>query len=153
MSRPENPCVLLVDDNDATRTLVTAILQRDFVVEVAGDGFAALEKLKTGNYDAVLLDLRMPQLDGFGVLEHLKANRPELLPRIIVLTAALTRGEIDRVKAYEICGIMAKPFDVETLLAAVKSCVDPGGRPFGSVISSGMILVAGLLSCSVTWGH
>jgi DNA-binding response OmpR family regulator len=141
MSRPDKPYVLLVDDNDATCTLVTAILQRDFNVEIASDGVQALEKLKTGNYGAVLLDLRMPQLDGFGVLDSVKANRPELLRRILVLTAALSSREIDRAKSYEICGVVAKPFDVDDLLAAVKNCVDPGSRSIGPVFTSSVILL------------
>jgi len=141
MSKPDKPFVLLVDDNEATCTLVTAILQRDFNVEVASDGLEALDKLKTGNYGAVVLDLRMPQLDGFGVLDSIKANRPELLRRILVLTAALSPRELDRAKSYEICGVVAKPFDVDELLAAVKSCVDPGSRPLGPALSSGVLLL------------
>ena len=141
MSRTDKPFVLLVDDNEATCTLVTAILQRDFNVEIASDGLKALDKLKTGNYGAVLLDLRMPQLDGFGVLDWIQANRPELLRQILVLTAALSPRELDRAKSYEICGVVAKPFDVDDLLAAVKSCVDPGSRSLGPVISSGVILL------------
>jgi DNA-binding response OmpR family regulator len=141
MSTSEKPSVLLVDDNEATCTLVIALLRRDFAVEVASDGYEALEKLKTGNYGAVLLDLRMPQLDGFGVLEYLKSNRPEVLRKVLVLTAALTTGEVDRVKGYEVRGIVGKPFEVEALLNAVRSCVDPGSRPLGGVFSSGMILL------------
>jgi len=58
-----------------------------------------------------------------------------------VLTAALSPRELDRARSYEICGVVAKPFDVDDLLAAVKSCVDPGGRSLGPVISSGVILL------------
>ena len=83
----------------------------------------------------------MPQVDGFGVLEYLKANRPELLERTIILTAALASGEVERVKAYNVCGIIAKPFDVDTLLNAVKLCVGGGGNPLGSVFTSGMLLL------------
>lgn len=141
MSRPEKPFVLLVDDNEATCTLVTAILQRDFVVEIATDGREAVDKLRTGNYGAVLLDLRMPQLDGFGVLDFVKANRPDLLPRVLVLTAALSKPEMDRVKEFAICGVISKPFDVEALLAAVKTCVGTGGSALGTVFSSSVLLL------------
>jgi len=127
MSRPEKPFVLLADDNEATCTLVTAILHREFVVEIAGDGGEALEKLKTGNYGAVLLDLRMPNVDGFGVLEFLKANRPEMMRNVIVLTAALSRGEIERVKSYDICGIIAKPLGGDA--AGRGEAVRRSGRP------------------------
>ena len=141
MSRPEKPFVLLVDDNEATCTLVTAILHRDFAIEIARDGVEALERLKTGNYAALLLDLRMPQLDGFGVLDFMKAERPEMLGKTIVLSAALSARELARVKQYSICGVISKPFDVETLLGAVKTCVGGGSNPLGSVFSSGMLLL------------
>jgi len=141
MSRPEKPFVLLVDDNEATCTLVTAILHREFNIEIASDGVEALDRLKTGNYAAILLDLRMPQLDGFGVLEYLKANRPEILSKTIVLSAALSAREIAHVKEYAVCGIIGKPFDVDTLLGAVKTCVGGGSNPLGSVFSSGMLLL------------
>jgi len=141
MSRPEKPCVLLVDDNEATCTLITALLQLDYIIETAADGTQALEKLKTGNYDAVLLDLRMPQLDGFGVLEYLEANRRDMLSHIIVLTAALTKKEIERAKSFAICAIISKPFELDDLQAAVKACIGPSGNPFGSVLTSGVVLL------------
>jgi len=147
MSRPEKPFVLLVDDNEATGTLVTAILQRDFNIEIATDGMEAVDRLKTGMYAALLLDLRMPQLDGYGVLDFLKTQRADLLSRTLVFTAALTERELDRVKAFDVFGIIAKPFDVETLLAAVRSCAGGTSNPLGTILSSGMILlIADLLS-------
>jgi len=141
MSRPEKPFVLLVDDNEATGTLVTAILHRDFNVEIATDGMEAIDRLKTGNYAAVLLDLRMPQLDGYGVLDFIKSERADLLGRTLVLTAALNDRELQRVKQFDVFGIMAKPFDIETLLAAVRSCAGGSSNPLGTILSSGMILL------------
>jgi CheY-like chemotaxis protein len=137
----DKPCVLLVDDNEATCTLVTAILQRDFAVDVTTDGAEALEKLKAGRYAAILLDLRMPPPDGYAILDALLQSRPELVPRIIVLTAALSQREKERVKAYPVCDVIAKPFEVETLVATVKKCAGDPGVPFGNVISSGMLLL------------
>jgi CheY-like chemotaxis protein len=143
----EKPWVLLVDDNEATTTLVTALLQREFEVEAVGDGIDAVEKLKTKNYAAILLDLRMPQLDGYGVLDHLKANKPGAVASVIILTASLGAKELARVKQYEICAIVAKPFDVESLLAVVKQCAGSEPRHLGgNFLSSGMIiLIADLL--------
>lgn len=141
MSRPEKPLVLLVDDNEATCTLVAAILHRDFDIEVAGDGVEGIDRLKTGNYAAIILDLRMPNLDGFGVLDHLQEHRPELLSKTIVLSAALTAREEQRARAYRICDVIAKPFDVDALTAAVKTCAAGTGNPLGSVFSSGVLLL------------
>lgn len=126
MSSAERPAVLLVDDNEATSTLVTAILQRDFRTEIAGDGMEAIERLRTNQYAAILLDLRMPQYDGFTVLEFLKTNQPKVLPTVLVVTALLGKRETERARSYGICDIIAKPFEVETLLEAVRRCV---GQP------------------------
>ena len=136
----DKPFVLLVDDNEATCTLVTAVLQRDFKIEVAGDGADALEKLKTGNYAAVVLDLVMPPPDGYDIMDVLAKTRPEMLKRTVVLTAALSPREKQRVKDYPIADLIAKPFDVEVLLAAVKKCSGTEGHGLGGVISSGMLL-------------
>jgi CheY-like chemotaxis protein len=139
--------VLLVDDNEATCTLITALLQREFEIETVSDGVDAVETLKTKNYAAILLDLRMPHLDGYGVLDFLKANRPALLPSVIILTASLAQKELARVRTYDVCAIVAKPFEVESLLAVVKQCVGEEPRHLGGkLLSSGMIiLIADLL--------
>jgi len=79
-------------------------------------------------YSAILLDLRMPGMDGYGVLETLRTTLPDVLPRVLVLTAALTQRDMQRVKTFRVCGVIAKPFEVETLLSAVRHCVDPGNN-------------------------
>ncbi|HKO54755.1 MAG TPA: response regulator [Thermoanaerobaculia bacterium] len=142
MSRVEKPLVLLVDDNEATCTLVTALLQREFVVEVASDGTEAIEYLKTKNYASIVLDLLMPGLDGYGVLEFLQANTPEMLRRVLILTAALSDRELTRVKRFDVCGVVAKPFEIETLLGAVRACAGLNDKPLGRYFfSNGMILL------------
>lgn len=126
----EKPRVLLVDDNEATCTLIRALLQREFHLDLASDGREALEKLRAAEYAVILLDLRMPVLDGFGVLEHLREQSPQMLARVLVLTAALSRGELSRAREFPVCGIIEKPFEVEQLLAAVRQCagMDDGDR-------------------------
>ncbi|HEY0142264.1 MAG TPA: response regulator [Thermoanaerobaculia bacterium] len=142
----ERPLVLLADDNDATCALVAAILQRDFNLDIATDGSEAIEKLRVREYAAVLLDLRMPHIDGFGVLEFLACDRPELIQRVLVLTASLSRQEIDRVRTFAVAGIIPKPFEVEMLLETVRQCTSSEGvQPHlrGPLLSGGMILLLG----------
>src|SRR2546423_9420652 len=103
MSTVEKPFVLLIEDNEATCTLITAVLHRDFAIEVAGDGNEAIEKLRTNHYAAIILDLRMPQADGFSVLEYLQEHDPRSLRNVVVVTASLTPAEIARAKAFEVC--------------------------------------------------
>ena len=148
MPNTEKPPVLLVDDNEATRTLMIALLHREFQVEIATDGIEAIEKLRTNQYASVLLDLRMPQQDGFGVLEFMQANSPERLRTVLVVTAVLTRNEIQRAKGFGICGIITKPFDVDDFLNAVKDCVGDRGGKLGNVFCTStpmILLIADLL--------
>lgn len=140
----EKPRVLIADDNDATCALVAAILRRDFETDIASDGAESIEKLRVLQFSALLLDLRMPHVDGFSVLQFLHDERPELLCRTLVLTASLTKQELDRVRAFPVCGIIAKPFEVETLLSAVKRCTDSEGdhrTPRGPLLAGGMIFL------------
>jgi two-component system response regulator PilR (NtrC family) len=122
MSKVEKPHVLLADDNEATCTLITALLHRDYVVEIARDGQEAIDRLRTRSYAAFLLDLRMPRTDGFAVLQFLKENQPKTLDNVLVVTAALTTREVQRAESYGVFEIVPKPFEVETLVAAVKRC-------------------------------
>ncbi len=140
MTTNEKPVVLLIDDNEATCTLITAVLQREFVTDAVPDGADAIERLKTRRYAAILLDLRMPNIDGYAVLEHLKSTRPDLLPSVLVVTASLTQRELSRVHGYDVHGIVAKPFDVEELLAAVKRCANPAPPPGGAILNGAMLL-------------
>jgi CheY-like chemotaxis protein len=137
----EKPRVLIADDNEATCALVAAILRRDFETEIATDGIEAIEKLRVLQYAAVLLDLRMPHVDGFSVLQFLQDDRPEVLSRVIVLTASLTKQETDRVHTFPVCGIIAKPFEIETLLTAVKQCASRHTHSRNPLLSGGMILL------------
>jgi CheY-like chemotaxis protein len=132
-----------VDDNEATCTLVTALLQGDFLVETANDGNEAIEKLKSRQYAVILLDLFMPHADGYTVLDFLVAERPDVLKRVLVVTAALSPRDMQRLRAYDICAVIAKPFEVESLVAAVKQCVGDDDSPAmrGPLLSSGMILL------------
>lgn len=135
------PAILLVEDNEATVTLLTALLHREFAVETATDGVDAIEKLRTKQYGAILLDLRMPHLDGFGVLDFLQAHNPAMLPKVLVVTAALTKTEMERTTAYNVCAIIRKPFEVEVLLSAVRQCVGSDTSQANRLFSSGMILL------------
>ena len=134
--------VLVVDDNEATLTLLTALLQREFGIDIAHDGLEAIEKLRTNRYAAVLLDVRMPGADGFTVLDHVKQSAPETLRNVIILTAALHRRDLERLDDYSVCTLIAKPFEVETLLAAVRRCADSeGGIALTGMLSGGMLML------------
>lgn len=136
--------MLLADDNEATCTLMTALLQADFVVHVARDGGEAIDRLKTPQpYAAILLDLLMPAVDGYAVLDFLTAERPDLLSRVIIVTAAVNAREMKRVQGYAVRSVIPKPFEVDVLHNAVRECAGLGGPPNlrGPIISGGMLLL------------
>lgn len=139
----EKPFVLVADDNEATCTLMTALLRAEYEVDIATDGGEAIEKLKHRSYAAILLDLRMPVIDGYGVLDHLRTERPDLLQHVLIVTAALSAPELKRLDGYAVCGVIPKPFEVDSLFTAVRQCAGDHLSQFtrGPLISGGMLLL------------
>lgn len=116
----ERPRALVADDDVAIRVLVTRILTRSgFDVDAVPDGAAAIEHILQNEYAVVVLDLMMPRVDGFKVIDYVKTSRPELLNRIVVMTAYGATG-IERVSGLAGCCI-EKPFEVSALANMVKS--------------------------------
>lgn len=114
--------LLVVDDDDAIRVMVTKILERGgYRVETARDGQEAIEKMEGGAYDGMLLDLMMPRVDGFGVIEYLRRAQPEFLGKVVVMTA-FTGAARDRVDPA--CALLPKPFDVDELTTLVHRSVE-----------------------------
>jgi DNA-binding response OmpR family regulator len=121
MSRP----VLVVEDEESIRRYVTDVLQKQgYNVETATDGVAAVEKLATRKYDAVVLDLIMPRLDGFGVLRFIQANDASILPKVVVATAY--PRDAAKLELREIGRVVMKPLDPARLLEAVRECIEAG---------------------------
>jgi two-component system, chemotaxis family, chemotaxis protein CheY len=121
MTDNEQVRILVVDDDEAIRTMVAKILQREsFEVDTARDGQEAIEMLGENDYDAILLDLMMPRVDGFGVIEHLRSSNPAILKRVVVMTA-FTAAARERIETT--CKLVPKPFDVSQLVEVVRSCV------------------------------
>ena len=89
--------VLIVDDDEPIRTMLTKIVERQNLdVDVARDGQEAIDRITTDHgYSAILLDLMMPRVDGFQVLEYLSRNHPEKLARTIV-ASAIPESEVRR---------------------------------------------------------
>lgn len=113
--------VLVVDDEDAIRALVSRVLVRaGFDAEQAGDGAEAIERLDTAKYDAVVLDLMMPRVDGFGVVEHLIETQPRMVEKTVVLTAFPKTAVRERL--HHLCGVLSKPFELNDLVAMVEEC-------------------------------
>lgn len=117
----------MVEDDPAIRRLVKMVLQRrGYMVETAEDGVEAVLKLGVGEFDAVILDLMMPNLDGFDLIDTLAANDPSRLKRIIVTSAASPSIIQSRMRGQPF-DILPKPFDLDDLQRRVQACIDQDG--------------------------
>lgn len=128
MSRSDAPVsdrnVLVVDDDLALRGLFKNILSRKgFAVDVAEDGRGAFDQIQHHNYSVILLDLMMPELNGFELLERLERDSPSLLSRVIVITGASQRT-ITKLDSAHVWGLIRKPFDIDNLVTSTLACAD-----------------------------
>ena len=118
------PSILVVDDESIIAQLVADLLEGEgYEVETAPDGRAALDRLAQRSYDAILSDLRMPELDGLGLFRAIEQRHPQLLRRFVFITGTSAQTEyqgfIDDVKV----PVLTKPFDVADLLRVVRRLV------------------------------
>ena len=112
--------VLVVDDERDVRTLVCHILvDQGYEVDSAVDGREALEKIRATAPDLVVLDLMMPEVDGWHVLRELKGVAAA--PRVVVLSAF---GDAGRVAEAGAVGFLAKPFRFAQLIDACRKALD-----------------------------
>ena len=119
--------VLVVDDEPAIRALVAKIVERaGYPVDTARDGADAIEKLETTRYAVIVLDLMMPNIDGFGLIRHLK-ERGGARPAIIVVSAG-DSASLRQLDGGMVHSIIRKPFDIDVLgdliTAAARSLED-----------------------------
>ena len=112
-------CILIVEDEPALRDTLSYNLKKDgFAVEAVGDGRSALESARRLKPDLIVLDLMLPEIDGFEVCRIL---RKEMITPILMLTAR--DDEIDRVVGLEVGAddYLTKPFSMRELMARVKA--------------------------------
>jgi DNA-binding response OmpR family regulator len=106
--------ILVVDDEPAIRALVARIAQRaGFDVEVARDGAEAIAKLDATRFGVVILDLMMPNVDGYGVIDHVRSSGGQH-PAIILVSAA-DNAAVRRVDGEIVHSVIRKPFDIDVL--------------------------------------
>ncbi len=121
--------VLAAEDNATNRIILQSMLQALGVETViVADGSEALESFRTGNYDAVLLDIAMPGMDGLDTLEALTALARDLgrpAPRAVAVTANVMTHQVDEYLGHGFAAVVAKPIRIEMLGQALWQCVDP----------------------------
>ncbi|HXG59312.1 MAG TPA: response regulator [Thermoanaerobaculia bacterium] len=106
--------VLLLDDDAAMQRLVQRLLAREgYRVDVVSKGRDAIDAIARDDYVAMLLDLMMPHEGGMTVIRHLRETNPELLRRVVVLTA--TPAPVLKAIEREVYAVVHKPFTPEQL--------------------------------------
>jgi CheY-like chemotaxis protein len=112
--------ILIVDDDLSIRVLLQSILDRHgAITTLASTGREAIARLHEP-YDLLVLDLLMPEMSGFAVVEHLRAYDPDLLPRTLIITAAPAkhRSEVRDLPVLE------KPFDFNVFVALLEKLLE-----------------------------
>lgn len=124
---PEKARILIVDDEDRFRKTLKKNLELEgFSVDDAPSGADALKKLSVSPYDVVLLDIRMPGMDGITALEKIKQMSPEV--EVIVLTGHASVDvavKILQLGGYEYC---LKPCDVKDLISKIEHALEKRQR-------------------------
>jgi PAS domain S-box-containing protein len=139
----KNLRILLVEDNDINRLYAQSILKNwNCKTDVAENGLIAIEKLKTRDYDVVLMDVQMPVMDGYEASKAIRLMPPSTneVP-IVALTANATRSDAELCLAAGMNDYLAKPFTPEDLYN--KLFHDLGIKPAGSAQSSSIEFTKG----------
>jgi len=113
--------VLVADDRPTGRELVRAVLENTgYLVIEAGDGLEALRCARESLPDLIILDLHMPGLDGFCVIEELRRDARFATTPIVALTASAMQGDRERAMAAGFTGYITKPIRLSLLRGEVE---------------------------------
>lgn len=111
--------VLITDDSDFLRGVVAELLTSyGFEVSEVRGGKEALDRLSKENFDILLLDIAMPEMDGFEALEKIREAYPKL--PVVMLSARSSASNVRRALTMGAAGFVAKPFNVEGLLEHIR---------------------------------
>ena len=116
--------MLTVDDSPSVRKLVKFTLKvKGFQVSSAGDGLEALELMKQEDFDAIILDINMPRMNGLELLKHIKASDQYASIPVIMLTTEGQDDDKDKAVALGATAYMVKPFKPTQLLTLLEKIV------------------------------
>lgn len=128
--------ILIVEDEVAmARSLARGLHAEGYSVEVATDGEEGLSRALAETFDAVVLDLMLPKLNGYAVTQKLRAAGA----RVPVLMLTAKQGEFDQTEALDTGAddFLSKPFSYPVLLARLRALIRRGGSPGGAVLEYG----------------
>jgi CheY-like chemotaxis protein len=118
--------ILIVDDNEQITKMLTTFLElKEHKCTVANDGKEGLALIKENRHDVVLLDLAMPEFDGYSVIKDLEESNTLKDHKIIVFTAStITQEELDDLVKRGVTSYILKPVDIDLLLSKLVDTVN-----------------------------
>jgi CheY-like chemotaxis protein len=121
--------ILVAEDSAANRELITEILELNgYETTIADDGGAAVERLRQRTYDLVLLDIQMPVLDGYQVMEQMRAHNQWAEIPVVALTAYAMQGDREHALRAGFDDYVTKPIDFRVLLTTIERLLLQGQR-------------------------
>ena len=127
--------VLVAEDSLANQQLAIGMLEKDaHTVTVTSSGMEAVDAFRAGHFDVVLMDLQMPEMDGFEALRAIRKREHETgasRTPIVALTARATRGDEDHCLSAGFDGYLTKPFRSRQLIGAIAASLSSGLTPGG----------------------
>lgn len=118
--------ILIVDDNEQiTKMLSTFLELKEHQCTIANDGNEGLKQIKANNYDVILLDLAMPEFDGYSVIKNLEESDTLKDHKIIVFTAStITQDELEDLVKRGVTAYLLKPIDIDLLHSKLVEIAD-----------------------------
>lgn len=113
--------ILIADDKATGRELVRTVLENSgYSVIEAADGPEALKRAKESSPDLIILDLHMPEIDGFGVIEQLRRDAQFSETPVVALTASAMQGDRERAMSLGFTGYITKPIRLVALRSEIE---------------------------------
>jgi PAS domain S-box-containing protein len=127
VARPSKGRILVVEDNAVNQLVATGLLAAlGYTTETADDGLAAIEAARDGGFDAILMDVQMPHMDGYTATRHIREHENGRPRPIIAMTAAAVEGERERCLEAGMDDFLTKPVDAARLDETLKRWLAPG---------------------------
>jgi CheY-like chemotaxis protein len=121
-----NDTILLIEDNEQNRYLVTFLLEKHgYVVVAAFDGISGIQVANTILPLAILLDIRLPEIDGYAVARALRSSPAQRNTPIIAVTSYAMSGDREKALAAGCDGYIEKPIDPSTFIAEIEAFLPP----------------------------
>ena len=115
----EKASILIVDDDvGMCETLFDIMEDRDFRPTIASDGYEAIEKVREAAFDAILMDIKMPGMNGVETFKQIKSIRPKTV--VVMMTAYAIEGLIEEALREGAYGVLRKPLNVKRMIDLIE---------------------------------